>query len=184
MNAFDIFLLILISVLGVVGLLKGLVRLLIGVCALIAAFIIAAQSHQKVAATINGIVQIPDPIASLISYLSLFLGTMLAGAFLAYLLRRLLKVAMLSWADRLAGGTAGLLAALLTAGLIILPGLAYAPSGDTVLRHSVFAPYVTLVADLATQLVPEDLAIRYRNKMDSLRQQWQQRLLESDQTTL
>ena len=67
MNAFDIFLLILISVLGLVGLLKGLVRLLIGVGALITAFIIAAQSHQKVTSTINGIVEMPDPIVSLIS---------------------------------------------------------------------------------------------------------------------
>ena len=184
MNAFDILLLALIVVLSLIGLLKGLTRLLIGVGALVTAFIIAAQFHQQVASAVARIVEMPEPITSLISYLSLFIGTMLAGACLAYLLRRLLKVAMLGWADRLAGGAIGLITALLAAGLIILPGLAYAPSGDAILRHSVFAPYVTLVADFATQLVPDDLAVRYRDKMDSLRQHWQQRLLESDPTDL
>ncbi|MEE2790785.1 MAG: CvpA family protein [Acidobacteriota bacterium] len=184
MNAFDILLLILISVLGLIGLLKGLTRVLIGTGALVTAFLIAAQFHQQVASAIARVVEIPEPVSSLLSYLSLFLGTMLAGAFLAYLLRRLIKVAMLSWADRLAGGAIGLMAALLAAGLIMLPGLAYAPSGDAILRQSVFAPYVTLVTDLATELVPEDLAVRYRNKMESLRQHWRQRFLESDPTAL
>mgnify|MGYP001161249087 FL=1 len=184
MNAFDILLLILIGILGLIGLLKGLTRVLIGAGALVTAFLIAAQFHQYVASAIARVVEIPEPVSSLLSYLSLFLGTMLAGAFLAYLLRRLIKVAMLSWADRLAGGAVGLMAALLAAGLIMLPGLAYAPSGDAILRQSVFAPYVTLVTDLATELVPEDLAVRYRNKMESLRQHWRQRFLESDPTAL
>ena len=110
------------------------------------------------------------------------IGTLGSGSVLALPVGIL--VAMLGWADRLAGGAVGLMAALLAAGLIMLPALAYAPSGDAILRQSVFAPYVTLVTDLATELVPEDLAVRYRNKMESLRQHWRQRFLESDPTAL
>ena len=88
---------------------------------------------------------------------------------------------MLGWADRLAGGAVGLVAALLAAALVILPVVAYAPSGAAVLRNSVLAPYVTVVADIANPLVPDRLSGQYRDKMESLRQYWQRRRVASDQ---
>ena len=43
------------------------------------------------------------------------LSALLAGALVAYLLRKLMKVAMLSWADRMAGAAVGLVVAFLGA---------------------------------------------------------------------
>ena len=56
MNAFDILLLVLIAVLSLIGLLKGLTRLLIGSGALVTAFIVATQFHQQVASAVARIV--------------------------------------------------------------------------------------------------------------------------------
>jgi membrane protein required for colicin V production len=126
------------------------------------------------------VVEMPEPVASLVAYLAILLGTMLAGALVASVLGRLLKAAMLGWADRLAGGAVGLIAALLAAALVILPVVAYTPSGSAVLRESVLAPYVTVVADIANHLVPDRLSAQYRDKMESLRRHWQQRWEASD----
>ena len=71
--------------------------------------------------------------------------------------------------------------ALLAAALVILPVVAYAPSGAAALRNSVLAPYVTVVADIANPLVPDRLSGQYRDKMESLRQYWQRRRVASDQ---
>ena len=109
------------------------------------------------------VVEMPEPVANLVAYLAIFLGTMLAGALVASVLGRLLKAAMLGWADRLAGGAVGLVAALLAAALVILPVVAYTPSGAAVLRNSVLAPYVTVVADIANHLVPDRLSGQYRD---------------------
>ena len=171
MNAFDIVLLVILSLLVLLGMIKGLTRVLIGIGALIAAFMLAAQLHAGVAARLHWI-NLPDAALKLLAYLIVFFGTMLAGALVAFFVRRLLKAAMLSWADRLAGGALGLVAALLISGLLILPIVAYSPMGEQVLRTSVLAPYVTVVADLANQMVPEEMSQSYKEKVDGLRRYW------------
>ena len=174
-NAFDLLLLVLVGLLVAAGLVKGLTRLLIGIGALVAAFVLAARFHAQAAAALAGVTGAPEPAANLAGYLAIFLGTMLAGALLGRVLRGVLKAALLGWADRLAGGVAGLAAALLAAALIILPVVAYAPAGERVLRDSVLAPWVTVVADLANRLVPARFAEQYRERMDALRRHWRQR---------
>ena len=175
LNTFDLLLLVLVGLLVLLGLLKGLTRLLIGIGALVAAFILAARFHGLAAAAVLGVLDMPASAANLIGYLAIFVGTMLAGAVTGRILRGLLKAAMLGWADRAAGAAAGFVAALLAAALIVLPVIAYVPTGERLLRDSVLAPYVTLVSDLANAIVPEELADQYRERMDALRGSWRQR---------
>jgi membrane protein required for colicin V production len=89
------------------------------------------------------------------------------------MLAKLMRAAMLGWADRLGGAALGFVAALLAAALIVPPVLAYWPSGEGLLARSTLAPYLVAVADLATSLVPGDLSERYRHKIEGLRRQWQ-----------
>ena len=180
LNALDVLLLLLAGLMVLLGVWRGLTRLLIGVGALVAAFMLAAQFHWQVSVSMVRVVEMPEPVANLVAYLAIFLGTLLAGAFVASVLERLLKAAMLGWADRLAGGAVGLVAALLVAALVILPVVAYAPSGAAVLRTSVLAPYVTVVADIANHLVPDRLSTQYRDRMESLRRYWQRRSEAAD----
>jgi hypothetical protein len=81
-------------------------------------------------------------------------------------------VARLGFIDRLAGAAVGLVAALLLAALLILPLVAYSSGGDSLLDRSVLAPYVVAVADLAANVVPGDLAARYRSGVEKLRRHW------------
>jgi membrane protein required for colicin V production len=173
-NGFDMVLAVLAGLLVLLGLLQGLTRLLIGIGALIAAFVLAAQFHEALVAKL-GWIDVPAPARKLLAYLTIFLGTMLAGGLLAWIVRRLVKAAMLSWTDRLAGGALGLVAAMLVAALVVLPLVAYSPLGEQTLRDSVLAPYVVAVADLANHLVPADLAEAYRKKVGTLREYWRDR---------
>ena len=182
MNSFDIVLLVLACVLVVIGMAKGLVRILIGLAALVAAFALAAIYHQPLADRLN--FEISVEATRLISYALIFLGVMLAGGLIAYLVRRLLKAAMLSWADRLGGAALGLVAAAVAAALLVLPVVAYSPHGTRLLGDSLFAPYVTAVADLANELVPEELSQRYLDGIEDLREFWREQVFESDTGTL
>ena len=174
MNGFDIALLVVLGLLMLLGLAKGLIRLLIGIGALIAAFMLAAQLHDPLASQLVWI-DLPEPALKLLAYLVVFFGTMLAGGVLTFLARRLLKAAMLGWADRLAGAAVGVIACLLISALLILPLVAYSPFGERALRTSILAPYVTVVADLANHLVPEGLSRSYREKVERLRRFWRDR---------
>jgi membrane protein required for colicin V production len=176
-NHFDVFLLAMACLLVLVGMIKGLVRVLIGIAALIAAFALAARYHQPLANRLSKLDVDFEP-ASLISYVLIFLGVMLAGGLVAWLVRRLIKAAMLSWADRLGGAALGLVAAMLIAALLVLPLVAYSPWSERVLARSKLAPYVTVVADLANMLVPEDLSRRYRQGVEELRRFWREHLMD------
>jgi len=176
MNTFDIVLLTFACVLVVVGMFKGLVRILLGLAALVAAFALAARYHEGLADRLG--VNVSIEALRLLAYLLIFLGVMLAGGLAAYLTRRLLKAAMLGWADRLGGAALGFAVAMLAAALVVLPVVAYSPYGERVLAHSVLAPYITVVADIATSVVPEDLSSRYKKKVEDLRRYWQERYIE------
>ena len=173
MNGFDITVLVLTGILVIIGLSKGLVRILIGIAALVVAFIVASQFHTTLAAVFDRDPGGPGAAASLAAYIAIFLGVMLLGGFVAFLMRRIVKAALLSWADRLAGGALGLLAAALASALLILPVVAYTPDGKEILTRSVLAPYVVTVADVFNQLAPDDLAERYRDGVRELRSRWQ-----------
>jgi membrane protein required for colicin V production len=171
MNHFDVALLVIACVLVVVGMMKGLVRILIGIAALIAAFAVAARFHQPLADQL-GWIEIQNGALMLLSWGLLFVGVILAGAIAGHVMRRVLKAAMLSWADRLGGAALGLVAAALIAALIVLPLVAYTPYGESLLTGSVLAPYVSAVADLAATLLPAELTLLYQRNMESLRQAW------------
>lgn len=171
-NTFDLLLLVLVALLVLVGLLKGLTRLLISIGALLAGFILAARFHTLAAQAVVGATDMAEPVANLTAYLLIFLGTMLAGAVLGRIVRGVVKAVMLGWVDRLAGAGAGLLAAQLVAASLLLPVVAYLPSSERLLRDSVLAPYVTAFAEVAGGLVPEDLGEQYRERMNGLQQYW------------
>jgi membrane protein required for colicin V production len=176
-NTFDVILLVLACVLVVLGMFKGLVRIMIGLAALVAAFALAARYHGGLADRL-GQLEIGVGSLRLIAYMLIFIGVMLAGGLVAWLARKILKVAMLGWADRLGGAALGLVVALLAAALVVLPIVAYSPHGEQILGRSILAPYVTVVADLATGLVPDDLSQRYRDRVEVLRRYWQDRYIE------
>jgi membrane protein required for colicin V production len=180
LNGLDFALLGLLALLALAGLLKGLTRLGIGVVALVAAFVLAAHFHEPVAEVLAGRTALSGPVLMLVAYLSIFLATMLAGGLLAFLARRLVQAAMLSWADRLAGAAVGLVAATLLAALIVLPVVAYWPAGARALEDSALAPYLAVVADVANRFVPEKLSTHYRKGVESLRRHWRERWAAAD----
>ena len=173
MNGFDMILLAAMGILVVVGLVKGLVRILVGFGALIAAFVVASMFHQPLADRF-GMFDLSVGILRLLCYIMIFIAVMLTGSVLAFLLRKVLKAAMLSWADRLAGAALGVASVFLAFSLLILPIVAYAPGGSQMLSNSILAPYVVVVSDLAASIAPDDLVEKFRAEIGELKKFWNQ----------
>jgi len=171
MNGFDIFLLVMACLLVLVGVIKGIVRILIGVAALVAAFAFAAYYHEPLANRL-GVLDVSDGVLRLIAYVLIFIAVMLSGGVIAYLTRKLIKVSMLSWVDRVAGAVVGLVAAAVVAALLVLPVVAYSPWGPQALGNSVLAPYVVSVAEAAASIAPPEMADRYRKGVEDLKKIW------------
>ena len=174
-NAFDVGFAVLVLLLSLVGLAKGFTRLLVGMTALVAAFVVAAARHAQVAAALVERFEMPPLVASGIGYGSVFIAVMLGAAVVLPFVRVLVRMAMLAWADRLAGAVAGLAGAVLIAGSVVVPVLAYVPAGDLLLAESRLAPYAVVGADAAAALAPPELNAWYRDRMDAVRQFWRDR---------
>jgi membrane protein required for colicin V production len=171
MNALDIALVVIVGVLVLIGLVKGFIRLLVMTAALVVAFLVASHFHVGLAQRMT-ILKLSTEVLHLIAFGLIFLGIMLVGGLIGWLLRNLAKAAMLGWADRLAGAAAGFVAAALAGALIVLPLAAYVPRGAALLETSKLAPYVATVADLVNVATPADLAARYRTGIEKVRKLW------------
>jgi membrane protein required for colicin V production len=174
MNAFDIVLIVLAGGLAFLGLLHGLVRVLLGIGALVLAFILATRFATPLGELLSW-PQEPPELRRLLAYVLVFFGTLVVGAVAAFLVRKLIKAAMLGWVDRLAGASLGLVAATLFSALIVLPAVAWLPPGGALLRDSRLAPYVSVVADLIRAAAPVGLSESYRERIEELRRTWRER---------
>jgi membrane protein required for colicin V production len=171
MNALDIGLIILLAVGAVIGLTRGLVRILIGILTLIVAFFLASRYQDQIAAMLTGR-HVSETPARIGAYILVFIATMVAGGLVAWVVGKMLKLAMLSFPDRLAGGALGVVAALLAAAFLVHPLVASSPNGSKLLATSKLAPYVSVVADLVNSVAPDAVAKRYDKGIDTLRRIW------------
>ena len=171
MNALDIGLIVLIVLGAGIGLARGLVRILIGILSLVVAFFLASRYQDQIAAVLTSR-HVSEGPARIAAYVLVFMATMIAGGLVAWVVGKLLKLAMLSFPDRLAGGALGIVAALLAAAFLVHPLVASSPEGSRLLASSKLAPYVTVVADLGNAMAPDAVAKRYDQGIDSLRRIW------------
>jgi membrane protein required for colicin V production len=171
MNALDVGLLVLLVLGAGSGLARGFVRILIGILSLIVAFVLASR-YQDAIAQVLVARHVGEAPARIGAYLLIFIATMLAGGLVAWIVGKILKIAMLSWADRLAGCAFGVVAALLAAAFMVHPMVASSPGGSQLLATSKIAPYVAVVADVVNAATPDAVATRYEKGMDALRKVW------------
>jgi len=171
MNALDIGLIVLIVLGAGIGLARGLVRILIGILSLVVAFFLASRYQDQFAAVMTAR-HVSETPARIAAYVLVFMATMIAGGLVAWAVGKLLKLAMLSFPDRLAGGALGIVAALLAAAFLVHPLVASSPEGSRLLATSKIAPYVSVVADLGNAMAPDAVAKRYDQGIDSLRRIW------------
>jgi len=170
-NAFDVILIAVIVAGAVLGLARGLMRIVIGLLSIVVAFFLASHFQDPVAAFFTGH-HVGQTTARIAAYVVIFLGTMIAGGVVAWIVGKILKLAMLSWADRLAGGAVGILGAMLAGAFLVHPLASSAPGGSNLLAGSKLAPYLATVADMGNKLAPDAVAKRYDEGMAMMRKVW------------
>jgi membrane protein required for colicin V production len=171
MNALDIGLVVLFAMGLGIGLARGFVRILIGILSLIVAFFLASRYQDQIAAVMTSR-HVAETPARIGAYILVFVATMIAGGLVAWIVGKILKLAMLSFPDRLAGGALGIVGALLAAAFLVHPLVASSPDGSRLLATSKLAPYVSVVADVGNAAAPDAVAKRYESGIDSLRRVW------------
>jgi len=152
----------------VTAILKGFIRELISLASVVAGLVIGALGYQRAALWFDDLTRSHN-VALGLGFLSLFLGTLLVGALISALARKLIKKAGLQWFDRFLGGVFGLVRGVAVDCILLMILLAFAIKLEAV-QKSTLAPYVTAGTRLIALAMPEDLKAEFKAGFEKFRQ--------------
>ena len=159
----------------IIGLLRGSIREISSVAALLGGFYFAYLYYESFATVFSFFIA-ADHIRNIVSFLVLFClvaaGVILAGT----LLRGLMKLVLLGVVDRVMGGVIGAVKAIVVVSVLHFLALTFLPSGGAaIVAESRMAPAFNNAAGVIVYLVPEDFKRDLAARAQKLRWQWETR---------
>lgn len=149
---------------------KGLIREIVSLVALIGGLILAALYYPVLAIALSQYTR-TEMIANSVAFFALFIGCLLAGALISFIINRFVKAASLQWIDRLLGGVFGLLRGWAISSVLVL-GLIAFPVHENPMTRSFLAPYLLAGAQTAVLLVPQSLKDQFYEQYKKLMEKW------------
>lgn len=176
MNSLDIFFVSIAGFFLFRGIFRGLILEISSIAGFLAGFLAANKFYgdlQPVAARI-----IPgQEWSQAAAYLFIFVTTMFAVSLFSLFLKKLLRMIMLGWLDRLGGGLLGFVKAGLICSLTLLMLTVFLPKNHELLTTSRISPHISAMSRNLSGFLPEELKDEFRAKADTarsfLRQNWE-----------
>ena len=172
MSWLDVLIVVLVLWSVVAGARKGLLR--IGICfaATLAGFVLAAWFYRLAGGWLQPMVG-SRIVANLLGFLMVFAAVLTAGAILSWLLEKMLKLAKLTWLDRIFGAAFGAVRGVLFATVLVFLLVAFAPKGPPrFVLGSAFAPYVIDASRWLAAMTPNELKAGFRNSYAEIKKFW------------
>ena len=152
---------------------KGLVREIVSLVALVGGFALAAFYYPVLGSRLGEFCK-TEAVANFFGFLIIFIGCILVGAIAAFIINRIIKAASIKWIDRVLGGIFGLLRAWIIASILVVALIAF-PVRENLVAQSVLAPYVLAGARAAILLVPESLKEKFNEQYKKVLDAWNQK---------
>lgn len=168
---------VLLAILGasvLASLIRGFMRELAGLAALIAGLLLALWFHGALASALAQYIPSPE-VARMVGFGIIFLGVVILGGFVGSMAAKVLQVTGLSMFDRLAGAVFGIVKGCLFCAVILLAMLAFNPGGPPdALSKSLVAPYVMWSADLLAALAPAEVKASVARNARTIERAWEE----------
>jgi membrane protein required for colicin V production len=158
----------------VTAMMKGFVQELVSLASVLIGLVVAAIGYTQAATWFDDLTKSHE-IALGLGFLVLFVATLILGALIGMLARRLIKTAGIQWFDRFLGGIFGLLRGVLICAILLMGMMAFAIKSAAV-QQSVLAPYVTTGTRVIAFVMPANL----RNQFHAGFEKFRQALVQSD----
>ena len=171
LNYFDILFIAIIALSTVSAFFKGMFREIIGLGVIILGFVFAVIYYKIPAGKCAKWFDIPETIASLLGFLGIFLGCILLGTLITFLINRFLKAVKLKWMDRLLGAIFGFLRGWVVSTILVLALTAF-PMQNNFADRSVLIPYLLGSAGILVQLTPVDLKEKFDRHCKEILHSW------------
>jgi len=164
LNWLDTLLLVILLVTFIIGLVKGFIRQIIGLLAVVLGLVLASRHYGWLSWKLYSRIE-SDFWRNGLSFLIIFFAVVLAGWLVGFLLGKLMK-GTLSLANHLLGGALGLLKGVLIGAVIILAMLSFDFERQAIIG-SRLAPAMVKVSRALVLLIPQDLRERFVDTVKS-----------------
>ena len=153
------------------SILKGFAREAISLAAVILGLLLASWFYPQAGSLVSAYVK-TEAIASLVGFALIFLGVLLAGAVISFVVTRFLRVVDLQWFDRLLGAAFGFARGWLVGSIIFL-GLTAFPVRIETVQQAMLGPYLLLSARVLVVMTPTPLKGQFLEGYDKVRSLWE-----------
>jgi membrane protein required for colicin V production len=166
MNWLDIVLLVLLAVTVVIGLIKGFLRQIVGIAAVVAGLVLAGVYYRGAAGALKTFIR-NELVANFLGFVLIFLAVLVLGSLVGYLLTKAMK-GPLAFVNRLFGGVLGLVKGILICGVFVFALLAFKVAERDLLESSL-APACYGVTRAVVNLIPKELRDQFNSSYQAIK---------------
>jgi membrane protein required for colicin V production len=176
MNKLDMMILAIFALTTACGLWKGMIRQIVILTGVVCGYIISSKLYTPVARILPG--NMEPGTAKIISFIIIFIACIIAASVLGVLVDRILKIAGLGWANRLAGGVLGAVKGFIVVAIIAVALMAFLPADNGLIRTSVALPHITSGIRMMSRIMPHDIGADIQKRIDEVKKRWVQNTVE------
>ena len=171
MNFFDIIVIVILGYCLIRGVFRGLIKELSSIIGVLGGFYAAFTYYPLVAKPLSKWITNTGYL-NILSFLILFCGVFIIISILGIIINYLLKIAFLSWLDRILGSVFGAMKGVLIVSVLFIALTAFLPKGTPVIKDSLLSPYVTLVSEKIAKVVSKDMKHAFSAKINTIKKAW------------
>jgi membrane protein required for colicin V production len=151
----------------VTAMMKGFIQEMISLASVLIGLVVAAIGYGRAASWFEDLTKSHE-IALGLGFLVLFMATLLAGALVGVVARKLIKTAGIQGFNRFLGGVFGLVRGVLVDAILLMVMMAFAIKPEA-MRQSALAPYVTTGARVIALVMPANLRTQFHAGFEKFR---------------
>jgi membrane protein required for colicin V production len=159
LNWFDFILIAVLLITLILGFIKGLIRQVIGILAVVGGLILASLYYSRAAKVFHWLVA-NELWSNLLGFIIIFIAVLIIGWLIGLLFSKLMK-GPFKFLNHFLGGIFGLLKGILICGVIVFAFLAF-PVDKQALKESRLAPYCYKATRAAVILIPQEFRDRLK----------------------
>lgn len=171
MNALDILFVVIMGFSLVRGIFRGLVKEVASIIGVLSGYY-AAYTYYPLLARLLSRWMSDTAYLNIVSFLILFCLVFLIISLIGVVLKYLLSIAYMGWADRVSGALFGLGKSILVASVILVALTTFLPKNAALVRESLLAPHVTVISETIAKIVTPQMKRTFTAKLDALKASW------------
>jgi membrane protein required for colicin V production len=174
MNFLDVIFIVLIGISAIYGLVKGLVKEVISLLAVIIGLILTSRFYEGISPLLRDL-GLGEQAAKILSFFILFIIIFIVIVLIGRLIHKFVHAIFLGWLNRLGGAGFGFIRGIVVSSIIIIILTITLSEKASILTQSKLTPHIMSISKVMLSLVPEDLQKRFMEQEKKLREFWEKK---------